>query len=133
MLAIDWERMCFNPTQCGIIPVKNTNHDSSEASVNYNMAYQYKDGGAPALYAIPVNGAKWIEGNFPFSTVLGSDLSTDGWYASALPWVTSDGSTNRIYSSMIWDVTGAICTGFYNCEDWTANCPNIYPSNYDCT
>lgn len=100
MLAMEWDKSCYNPTDCGIIPIKNTNHDSTEAAENYFMAYQYK--AAPpagdtsalpgfALYAVPLNGARWIEGNFPFDKVLGIGLSHDGWYASSLPWMTSDG------------------------------------------
>jgi len=145
MLAAQWERMCYNPTQCGIIPIKNTNHveNSTDWLDSYNLAYQYKDapaGGADAttlpgfaLYAVPVNGAKWKTGAWNFTSVIASTMHDDGWVATALPWVTSDGADGKIYTSMIWDVNGDICSGFYNCEDQATDCPNVYPSNYDCT
>ena len=118
----NYERPCYNPTQCGYVPlgreVSNTNN-------KYYLNYVYDTTkittdnpfGGQVRTAIPMNGAVWLSNlKDPFPKIIGSDLAAAGWYATDLPMTTING-VQGIEVSLMWDVTRAYCTNFVNCPD----------------
>jgi len=118
------EKPCYNPTQCGMVRMRNDG-ESQTSTYNYYLKYIY-DAAADkslnpyngeALTVMPMNGAKWTSGlTQEWSEILSEDVIAAGWYAESLPMETSDG-VNLIKPNVMWDASRAYCTGYVNCED----------------
>ena len=103
-------RPCYNPTQCGLIRVKNPSVPHTEEQNAY-LNYVYDPAAdksinpmaGEVLTAIPMDGAKWISGlNYQWTEIFSENKIAEGWTVDEMPMLTSDG-VNPIQPALMFD------------------------------